>query len=214
MEAVDVAKVIVVDDHAMLLESLTAALGRDPSIELVAALSSGGELEATIEGGVEADVVVLDLELGDVLATEIVPMVQRELGAPILLISGAGDRRGVTAAIESGCAGFLSKGLPLSSLVGAIRTIADGGSVYPASLLSEVIGLGATPPVQLTEKEMEVLRLLAAGEPAAQIARQLYVSIHTTRNHIRSILAKLNARSQLEAVVLAVRSGLIRIETE
>ncbi len=102
----------------------------------------------------------------------------------------------------------------MASLVRAIHTVAAGGSVFPTTLLEEVLNRDKSGATPLTEKEMEVLQLLATGRPAAEIAEQLFVSIHTARNHIRSILSKLEARSQLEAVVLAVRSGLVRIDRD
>ncbi len=197
----------------MLLESVVGALRNDPTIEVVGAFGSAAETRAAASG-LEADVIVVDLELGDELGTAIMEPVQAATGAPVLLISGAGDRRGMAAAVESGCAGFVSKGLPLASLVRAIHTVAAGGSVFPTTLLEEVLNRDKSGATPLTEKEMEVLQLLATGRPAAEIAEQLFVSIHTARNHIRSILSKLEARSQLEAVVLAVRSGLVRIDRD
>ena len=134
-------------------------------------------------------------------------------GAAVLMISGFRDEATVTAAIEAGCSGFISKGLEVADLVTAIHTVANGTAVFPASLLSQISRRRREQPKgeTLTEREHEVLRLLAEAMSVDDIAADLGLSVHTVRNHVRSILTKLQARSQLEAVVEGVRTGLVRV---
>lgn len=194
-----------------MLDGLIAALAVTTSVTVVASARSVAEFRS-IAKQTEAAVVVSDLALPDGSGKDIASIASLEIGAPTLLMTGLGDREGVSAAIESACAGFVSKGASLDQLVTAIHTAASGGSVFPAALLRETLSpdltsVGAT----LSEREREVLAVLAEGRSASEIATGLDISIHTARNHIRSILTKLHARSQLEAVVLAVRSGIVQI---
>lgn len=204
-------RVALVEDHEMMLDGLIAALAVTTSVTVVASARSVAEFRS-IAKQTEAAVVVSDLALPDGSGKDIASIASLEIGAPTLLMTGLGDREGVSAAIESACAGFVSKGASLDQLVTAIHTAASGGSVFPAALLRETLSpdltsVGAT----LSEREREVLAVLAEGRSASEIATGLDISIHTARNHIRSILTKLHARSQLEAVVLAVRSGIVQI---
>jgi DNA-binding NarL/FixJ family response regulator len=213
--------VFVVDDHEMVLDALVVAIGSEPGLRVVGQCTSVGDfcaIAAAVAQGssddslLEVDVVVADLELRGEPGTSTVVPAREAFGANVLLISGAGDRRAVSAAVESGCAGFVSKGLPLAELAEAIRTVANGGVVYPAGLLREALDPQASrPATSLTDRERTVLAMLAGGRSVGDIAAELSVSIHTTRNHVRAILTKLDARSQLEAVVIAVRQGLVTI---
>ncbi|MEM7286797.1 MAG: response regulator transcription factor [Actinomycetota bacterium] len=129
---------------------------------------------------------------------------------PVLVISGIPDDRIIGAAIGASCSGFVSKGSSVAELAGVIRAVAAGAAVFPAEWLG---GLGRTESEHepLTERELEVLGCLADALTVDEIAEELYLSIHTVRNHVRSIRTKLHARSQLEAVVVAARSGLLSV---
>ncbi len=170
------------------------------------------DFEAAVDG-LKVDVVVTDLELGDGSGTQVVRLARERAGAEALLMTGQGDDRGVSAALECGAAGFMSKTASLGQLIAAIRTVGDGSAVYSAPLLQQQLA-GSDPAsigVPLTDREDAVLQCLARGLNASQIGAELNISVHTSRNHIRSILAKLQAHSQLEALVIAVRAGLVEI---
>ncbi len=204
-------RVGVLEDHALLLESLVLGLEREDSIEVVATFSDIDSLEAAADS-LELDVLVADLEVGQRLGTEVVGETSRRLGARVLLMSGTGDLRGVSAALDAGCSGFISKGSTLEEVVQAVLTIGRGGAVFPNDVLGEVLNSGLERPgADLTSREAEVLELLATGHNAQEIAEALYVSLNTSRNHIAGILAKFGARSQLEAVVIAARAGIVKV---
>ena len=107
---------------------------------------------------------------------------------------------------------FLSKGLGTEELADAVVAVANGSSVFPAAAVRRLrSGDADRLPVPITDREIEVLGMLADMYAPAEIGRELGISLHTVRNHIRSILSKLQARSQLEAVVVGLRRGLIEL---
>lgn len=204
-------RVVVVEDHELLLDALVAALNACDDLTVVGSVRTIAEFSELITD-LEPDVVVTDLQLQDGSGTEVAEIAAEHSDASVLFITGRGDDQGVAAAVSTGSSGFISKSAPLQELVDAIRSVGGGAAVFPAALLRRALdpdltGVGAT----LTAKEMEVLELLASGLNASEISAELHVSVHTTRNHVRAILAKLHARSQLEAVVIAVRAGLVEI---
>ncbi|MCP3913699.1 MAG: response regulator transcription factor [Actinomycetia bacterium] len=210
--SIEPVRIAIVEDHELLLDALLDALEQNSWIEVVASFRSVSDFEAAVDG-LNVDVVVTDLELGDGSGTHVVRLARQRAGAEALLMTGQGDDRGVSAALECGAAGFMSKTASLGQLIAAIRTVGDGSAVYPAPLLQQQLA-GSDPTsiaVPLTEREDVVLQCLARGLNASQIGAALNISVHTSRNHIRSILTKLQAQSQLEALVIAVRGGLVEI---
>ena len=204
-------RLAIVEDHALMLDALVAALEDDPDIEVVSRAGTVGEFRSTMNE-VAADVVLTDLALPDGSGIAVAALANEHLGVPVVLMTGQGDTDGITAAIDGGCAGFVSKAAGIGSLSTAISAVAAGATVFPADALRKAIRRSTPLTVDpLTDRESAVLRCLARGMSAAEIADHLVLSIHTVRNHIRAVLAKLQARSQLEAVVIGVRSGLVEI---
>ncbi len=206
-----VIRLVVVDDHAMVREGLVTALETDGLIEVVGSAGSLAEALPLLVR-LRPDVAVVDLNLVDGSGTELVRGLPPDQPTRIVIITGKDDRRGLDAAVSSGCAGFVSKGKGLEHLVNAVRAVATGASVFPADLLSQLLSPDPQQQSPLSERERQVLELLARAETAETIAERLYLSVHTVRNHIRAILAKLGATSQLEAVVQGVRAGYVRIQ--
>ncbi len=207
-------RVGILDDHSLLLESIALGLATREEIEVVGTFTNLADLEAAADE-LEIDVLVADLELGPRLGTEVVGETTRRLDARVLLMSGTGDVRGVTAALDAGCSGFISKGRSLQEVIAAVLTVGRGGAVFPNDILAQVMDSGLTRVgATLTARETDVLALLASGKNATEIADELFLSLNTSRNHISAILNKLGARSQLEAVVLAARAGLVRVGWE
>lgn len=207
--------VILVEDHEMVRDAMVAALAVHDDIALVDAVNSVGAATEAISRG-RADVVVTDLELGDGTGTELVAMCQTLDPPPaVLLITGTDEQEGIQQALAAGCAGFVSKADGFDTLVDAIHIAARGGAVFPAALLNTALASPsstATNVAGLTEREIEVLQLLAEARTTTEIAEHLYLSPHTVRNHIKQVLAKLGAHSQLEAVVIGARTGIVTID--
>lgn len=199
---------LIVDDHPMVRDGLAAVLDSEDDLDVIGVASDVAEARAELDR-CPPEVVVTDYQLPDGSGLDVAAHAI-ERGARTLLISAVADGGVVIDAVRAGCAGFVHKGHATPELAAAVRTIAAGGAVFPASALRRLVR--QDPPADrhdLSERELEVLRLLARPIPVQEIAAELFISLHTARNHVRSILAKLGARSQLEAVVIAVRSGII-----
>jgi DNA-binding NarL/FixJ family response regulator len=209
--------VLLVEDHAMVARGLEATLADEDDLDVVG-------IATTVEQGVlrfkqlAPDVVVMDYRLPDGDGTDAARRIrEHDADAAVLLLTGADDPGVVSAALDAGCSGFVSKGRDLDDLTSAIRAVARGAAVFPAELLSRALspdtaatGTGA----DLTTREREVLGLLADGCSTEEIGSQLFLSLHTVRNHVRNILTKLHARTKLEAVVIAARAGLVDLRPE
>ena len=201
-------RVLLVEDHLLVRDALVEALADHPRIEVDGVAASRAEGESLL-GSMAVDVVVADLQLGDGLGTDLVAVAQRRSPAPpVLLMTGTDDRKGLSEALAAGCAGFVSKGQGLDRLVEAVLVVAGGAAFFPATLLDQVMRTPSTR-VELTERETEVLVLLARARTVGEISDELHLSPHTVRNHVKQILSKLGARNQLEAVVIAAREGMV-----
>ena len=196
---------LVVEDQELLRDALVAALAIEADISVAGATA---DLQGARQmlGGRPVDVVVIDYRLPDGVGTDLIARDSTKR----LLITGTNEERAVRAALDAGFEGFVAKGSGLGELAQAGRIVHSGGAIFPADLL---VALSAAnrPDEPLTERELEILDELARARPLASIASQHHLSIHTVRNHVRSILTKLGAHSQLEAVVIAARSGLVEL---
>lgn len=195
-----------------MLDGLVAVLGGEDKLEVVGTSSNLADLFSSISEW-DPTVIVADYQLPDGSGTEIPGQLNEiKSNVPVLLISGLERPRILDEAVVAGCAGFVSKSLEAKSLIEAIKTVAAGGSVFPAEVLRRQALTDLTRRGEsLTLRERELLKLLANSRSVDEIALELELSAHTVRNHVRSILSKLHARSQLDAVVIAVRAGLVEI---
>jgi two-component system, NarL family, nitrate/nitrite response regulator NarL len=210
-------RVLLVEDHAMVARGIEAALGDEGDMEVVG-------IAGTVDDGVlrfrqlSPDVVVMDYRLPDGEGTEAARQIRTiDNDATVLLVTGSDDPTVVSAALDSGCSGFVSKDRGVDDLTSAIRAVARGAAVFPADLLSRALSSATDRPSvgrDLTSREREVLTLLADGSSTEEIGGDLFLSLHTVRNHVRNILTKLHARTKLEAVVIAARAGLVDLRPE
>lgn len=205
-------RVVVVEDHHMMREGLIEVLQTAPDIEIVGACDS---LAATLDAAESENptVIVADQHLTDGLGSTLPTLLKaRGSTCPVLLMSGFDRPQTLQDAIDGTCAGFVSKRARGVELIAAIRTVSIGGTVYPAQAIARFVrGEESRARRKLTGRELEVLTLLASAEPIPAISERLGISIHTARNHVKSILTKLHARSQLEAVVTAVSEGIVNL---
>ena len=204
--------VVIMDDHAMLAESLRAALAQTPDIRVL-------HVERTLTGGLDAvarlapDIALMDLRLPDGEAAHgIALLAQRGSAARAVVVSGDCDDRAVIQALDAGAYGFLLTDQRFDELVDAIRTAHQGRIVLAPALIARLArARQAPPPPRLSRREVEVLQEVATGASAPVIAQRLYVSPNTVRNHVQSILTRLGAHSKIEAVSIALRDGLIAL---
>jgi DNA-binding NarL/FixJ family response regulator len=210
--------VLVVDDHRALAESLALAIGAQPDLECVGTAATAADA-ARLAADQQPDILLIDVQLPDGdgidVATEL-RAARPELR--VVILTGHTDVAVLARAASAGVCGFLPKESGIAEVLSALRTARGGGMVVDGATLSAVLDrvgrraqpAPARPPeTDLTDREMEVLRALGRGMDPQAIAQQLGVSIHTARGHVKSILSKLECHSQLEAVVTAIRRGLL-----
>lgn len=206
-------RVVIVDDHEMFAESLRLALEQEPDLVVVGSAQTARDAPAVV-AATTPDVVLVDYRLPDGDGVSLTATLKgASPSRQIVMVSGAENDAMLLAALEVGCAGFVTKSSSLEELIGAIRAAAVGEAVISPALLTRLLprvhrtyrGVGA----DLTTRELEVLRLLAEGLSNAAIASRLTISVHTVRNHVANILGKLGVHSKLEALATAVREGLL-----
>lgn len=203
--------VVIVDDHQLLVDALSDTLAEADDIEVVGVAGTLAEALPLVTGH-EPGVVLLDYRLADSDGAEATRRIlETQPDCSVLLMSAAEPATMLAEAMEAGIAGFVHKSRGMDALVEAIQTVAAGGTVFEADDLQAAVqrlGHGAAP-TPLTDREQEVLQLLAEGRNTEAIAEALTLSHHTVRNHVRHVLEKLDAHSQLEAVAIGLRRGLV-----
>jgi len=214
-----VIRVVLADDHTLVREGIKSLLELVPDIELVGEAADGEEA-VTVASEKSPDVLLLDMRMpkGDGL------FVVRELAArgelpKTLILTTFDDDEVALAAVRAGARGFLLKDVTLDRLVSAVRAIAAGKTlIQPALTERAQRELGAEPsprpahePAEpaMTERELEVLRLLAAGYSNREIARALFVAEGTVKNHVSHILEKMGVRDRTRAVLKAADRGYL-----
>ena len=193
-------RVLVVDDHEVVHWGFRLMLGEQPWVERCLSARTGEEALALAQR-YEPHVALVDLFMGDESGADICERLrERSPGTRVLLISGAG-RIMPTAAKAAGAAGFVSKDWPASDIAAAVRMVGLGMSVFRPN--------ESPSGPSLTDREREVLDLIARGSTNREIAGDLFLSPHTIKEHTSSLYRKLNARNRAEAVQKAQRLGLI-----
>jgi len=213
-------RVVLVDDQMLVRAGFRLVLSSQPDIEVVGEAGDGAEVLRLLKT-VEADVVVMDIRmpvLDGVAAT-------RELTASgscarVLVLTTFDTDEDAFAALRAGASGFMLKNSPPEELLNAIRVVAAGDSVVAPRVTRRLLEtfadqLGVPPSGnarldQLTEREREVLRLVAQGRSNAEIADQLFVAETTVKTHVGRILAKLGLRDRVQAVVFAYEAGIVK----
>jgi DNA-binding NarL/FixJ family response regulator len=200
---------LVADDHPAVLEAVSGFLATK-GVNVVARARDGVEaLEAVREH--TPQVALIDIRMPHKSGIEVAREAARiSPETAIILYTGAAEQENVTEALDAGARGFLLKEAPLDDLVRAVETVADGG-VYVDPVLAGVIASaeGARQSPKITQREREVLRLLADGLRNEEIGRRLFISPETVRTHLRKAMDKLEADTRTQAVAEAIRQKLI-----
>ena len=211
-------RVVVVDDHQIVRDGLVALLGALEGMEVVGTAADGREALHLVEE-VAPDVAVMDIQMPGLDGIETTRFLSgRHPDMRVLMLTMNEDDDTVLSAIRAGASGYLLKGAGAEEVRHAVRTTAAGGMVFGASVAARVAALfaGAARPEpavafpELTDREREVLDLLAAGRSNDQIAAALFVSGKTVRNIVSSVYAKLNAPDRAAAIIRAREAGLGR----
>jgi DNA-binding NarL/FixJ family response regulator len=204
-------RVLLVDDHPVVLGGLAALLDGQPDLEVVAAASTAEEAMQSA-ARLEIDVAVVDLGLPDASGVDLVRQLRGALpDVRVVVLTMSADEASVSAALGAGACAYVLKDTPPLELVAALRVAASGGLVIsPAARPGLTRELSRRTLPRLSDRERDVLDLLARGLPTATIAARLGVSTKTVRNRLSDVFAKLGAGSRTEAVVLAREAGLGR----
>jgi DNA-binding NarL/FixJ family response regulator len=218
----DPIRALIVDDHALFRRGLEMVLAAEDDIELVGEASDGAE--AVQKAGESLpDVVLMDIRMPKSSGIEACrAMKEVAPSSKIVMLTISDEEEDLFEAIRAGASGYLLKDIPLDEVADVVRAVHGGQSLInpsmAAKLLTEFAALNKrdqeeraeqVPPPKLTEREMQVLKLVAKGMNNRDIAKELFISENTVKNHVRNILEKLQIHSRMEAVMIAVREKLI-----
>lgn len=207
MSSEDDIRILLVDDHPVILEGLAALLDRAPHMRVVAQARCGEEA-VQAHADHQPDVTLLDLGLPDFSGVEVIERVcQRKPRARFLVLSIRGGSEDVYRAVQAGCRGYLLKNSRREEMLRAIRSVHQGARHFPAPIARRLADRRSAE--ELTERERGVLSLLVAGRRDKEIAAALGLRMPTVKTHLRNILAKLGVSSRSQAILAALESGIV-----
>ena len=214
---------LICDDHKVLTDALSVVVGVDESLRLVAPPVHTPEEGVVLASEQLPDVVLMDImfkgsEMTGIEATRRIK--ERSPSTKVIVMTAHDEDRLMVEAVEAGASGFLSKDLPADEILGATKAAAGEVLIDPATLTRLLAQVAREREEQrdamallddLTERERQILQLLAQGKRNDDIAAELYISPQTVQTHVRNILGKLRVHSKLEAVAFAVKHGAIQV---
>ncbi len=211
-------RILIADDHPVVQDGLVAVLNTQPDFEIVGLAATGIEVLQKVEDH-HPDIVLLDLEMPDMDGLQVLERLRSEHPQVRSIVFTAFDTdERIVGAVKAGAKGYLLKGVPSQDLFEAIRTVSAGGSllqpVVASKLIDHVSGANVNQDerlASLTDREMDVMELLAQGMTNKEIAVELVISERTVKFHVSSIFNKLGAGNRTEAVTIAARQGLVTL---
>jgi DNA-binding NarL/FixJ family response regulator len=209
-------RILIADDHDSFRSSLRAVLGTADGLVVVGEAASGSEAVSQV-AALHPDVVLMDLsmpDLGGIEATR--QIVDAAPHVAVLVLTMSDDDDSVFAAVQAGARGYLLKGAQRAELIRSVRGVAAGDAIFGPAVARRLMAYFSrprpsgtdTPFPELTEREREILELVAQGRSNADITAQLVVSPKTVRNHVSNIFSKLQVRDRSEAIVRAREAGM------
>ena len=202
-------RILTADDHALLRQGIAALVDLEPDMELVAQASTGREAIEQFRR-YQPDITLMDLQMPDISGIEAIIAIRGEFPAAriIVLTTYIGDVQ-VVRALKAGARGYLLKGNVHSDLLETVRAVYAGRKRIPPEVATELAM--HTAEDQLTERELEILKLIAQGNANKEIAAQLVVAEDTVKKHVTSILEKLVANDRTHAVTIGLKRGIIEL---
>jgi DNA-binding NarL/FixJ family response regulator len=211
-----IIRILIADDHAIVREGLRAVLGTEPDMEVVGEAITGKEV---VERAAELrpDLILMDIQMPDLNGIE---ATRRILGANpgigVVVLTMFADDDSVFSAMRAGARGYVLKGAPPSEILRVLRAVAEGEAHFGPEIARRLTSFFSAPPPpppgeafsELTSREREILDLIAQGHTNAKIARQLFVSPKTVRNHISHIFTKLQIADRTQAILRAREAGM------
>jgi DNA-binding NarL/FixJ family response regulator len=214
-------RVVLADDQAMVRAGFRLILESEPDIEVVGEAEDGAAAVAAVRA-LRPDVVLMDIQMpgmDGLAATRKINDPSSDLASRVLILTTFERDEYVFASLRAGASGFLLKNAPPEHLIEAVQVVAAGNALLAPSVTRRIIEefvKRPAPPVRaeelerLTERELEILRLLAQGLTNAEIADRLYVGDATVKTHVSHVLAKLGLRDRVQAVIFAYESGFVQ----
>lgn len=209
-ECQDIIRVLIVDDHQVVRRGLRAWLDMEHDLEVVGEAADGEQAVEQYKV-LRPDVTLLDLRMEPVDGLDALRRIRAtDESARIIVLTSFVDAAHVMPALEAGAQGYLLKTADPEEIAAAVRNARHGGKTYDPDVLSAVADGLATRTVwqELTEREKDVLRLIAAGKSNQEIAETLYIGLKTVKTHVSHIFSKLNVADRTQAAVYALKNGL------
>jgi DNA-binding NarL/FixJ family response regulator len=211
----DTIRILIVDDHPVVRDGLSAILSTQPDLEVIGEAENGRQaLGLCVEH--QPDLLLLDLEMPEMDGVEVIRQLANASPKTRVIVFTAFDTDDrIMSALEAGAQGYLLKGAPRDELFNAVRVVHAGGSLLQPVVASKLLRRVSTTPAEgspfdpLTPRELDVLKELAKGLQNKEIAAELYITERTVKFHVSSILGKLGAGNRTEAVTIAAQNGLI-----
>jgi DNA-binding NarL/FixJ family response regulator len=210
-------RILLADDQDLVRAGLERILATEADMAIVAQCSDGAQALVAVESH-RPDVVVMDVRMRVMGGIEATRRIRDSDGPPVLVLTTFDDDDTLWGAIDAGAAGFVLKDAPATDLIRAVRTVASGAAWLDPQVTPRVLAIYRTTVLpqaheqqraaELTEREHDVLRLIASGATNAEIADALHLSSGTVKSHVGSIFAKLGARDRAAAIVYAYQHGI------
>ncbi|WP_433192714.1 response regulator [Nocardia sp. CA-107356] len=209
MDGTRAVRVLIVDDERLVREGIAALLALQPGIEVIGVAENGSD--AIDARDPNPDVVLMDVRMPGMDGVEAAGILRAR--AKVLMLTTFDDDDYIVRALRAGASGYLLKDLPAAELAQAVRLVHAGVDQYSATVSGRIAAMVrpplAAPTIELTPRELEVLRLVASGAANREIARAMYLSEGTVKNHISNILSRLGLRDRTQAAIYARDRGLI-----
>lgn len=204
-------RVVLVDDHPLFRKGLEHVMADQPDVEIVAQFPDIATTQAWLQGGGQADVVLLDRGLPDGDGLDLVPAFKAH-GMRVVMLTIADEDYAIREAIEHGVDGYVLKSADPARILEAVRAVQQGSSQLPAEAVQKIARGEVAPGVfaPLSPRELEIVTYVARGMSNRAIGEALALSENTVRNHLRSILDKLGLKNRVQVATLALESGLVR----
>ena len=207
-------RLLVADDHSLIREGLAKVFSREADIEVTAQATNASEAVSIATGG-DIDVAILDFNMPGRSGLDALAHIRASHPKlPVIILSMMPEREIALRALKAGADGFVSKESAAEEIVGAVRTVASG-SKYVSATVAELLAVGitgpsvSTPHEALSNREFQVMRLIASGNGTRQIAEELSLSVNTIATYRRRILEKLSLQNEVDVVRYAVQHGLV-----
>jgi len=202
-------QIVVADDHPIVREGVVANLRRQRDLKVIGEANDGAEVLEFIKQN-RPDIALLDLRMPHMNGLEVLPALNElKLQTKVIVMTAFENEEDIQCSMKAGARGYLLKGCPQQILVDAIRRVFNGEVYLPPPIAQKLVDRMQKP--QLSRRELEVLRAVAAGKSNKEIGAQLFISEGTVKTHVESLLEKLSAKTRTCAVKAAVRRGLVQM---